>query len=291
MVAPCCGMQLQSSLRAIVTKEWPLKNKRSNLVNYFSCPNCASLLMQPPPSTEELSDHFSIAYYRDPNLEDVISDDKAPRYRAAFEKLSELCPNPGKSLDVGCAHGYGLDVARSFGWVPFGIEIDDDVIKHIAGKGYVVKKGSSIADWKEEQLLDAVFYMDVLFYFSNPYRELQEAYARLEPGGWLVVRVSVWARLVITLCRLSAILYNNETSKKRAVHYLCDHVIEFSEKGFESLLTTTGYEIQSKEVDWGAGWRAGSTFSAAFFRKTSEFISNSFGIRITPSLYYIARKR
>ena len=291
MITPCCGKHLQSPFRTVVTNEWPLKNNKSNLVSYFSCPHCASLLMRPSPTLEELSDHFSIAYYRDAILEDVIADDKIPRYKAVLQKLAELCPLPGKLLDVGCAHGYGLDVAKSFGWIPFGIEIDDDVLKHIEARGYGVKKGSSIADWEEEQLLDAVLYMDVLYYFDNPFSELQKAYARLVPGGCLVVRVSTWASIITALCRLSEMLFNNKSIKKRAVHYLCDHVIEFSEKGFEQLLTTTGFMIHSKAVDWGVGWRAGNTFFAAFYRKSSEFISIFLGIRITPSLFYIAKKR
>jgi SAM-dependent methyltransferase len=247
--------------------------------------------MQPFPTVNELSDHFAVAYYRDVELEAAIADDKAPRYRSVFKALAEFCPNSGKLLDVGCAHGYGLDVAKSFGWTPFGIEIDDEVLKHLESRGYEVEKGTSIADWQEAQLLDAVLYMDVLYYFDNPYMELLEAHGRLVPGGWLVVRVSVWARLVMALCRMSEIFLRNKAIKSRAVHYLCDHIIEFSEKGFEQLLAATGYEIQHKSVDWGAGWRAGNSFFAILYRKTSELFSDLTGIRITPSLHYIARKR
>ena len=290
MMSPCCGIQPETIHNYVISNHWKLRDNPEHTVEYFRCSNCGSLIMQPLPTAEEMASHFSLTYYRDTALIDEISLSKAPKYDAVLNALSRLCPVPGSLLDVGCAHGYGLDIAGKYGWRPFGIDIDDEVFNYVKDKGYEVVKGCSVSDWVSSEKFDAILYMDALYYFSNPFQELLMANQKLHTGGWLVLRVPLWGPLVSLLERFSNLFGNNKTLHEYARHYLCDHLVVYSQQGFEHSLQAAGFTLYHNAVDWGSGWRASDSLSAIFTRRAREVISSLSSVKITPSMFYIARK-
>ena len=51
------------------------------------------------------------------------------KFQYRMQEIETLYPPKGNILDIGCSYGYFLDVARSRGWAPMGIEIGEYAAK------------------------------------------------------------------------------------------------------------------------------------------------------------------
>ena len=103
-------------------------NKQLSLQDKYSvmkCSNCGLSFLDPIPSQEELEKIYSKDYYfsTDSNQTgysdykkdmDLIVLTAIRRYRMIMSKIKNS--NDIKLLDVGCAYGYFLDIARLYGW-------------------------------------------------------------------------------------------------------------------------------------------------------------------------------
>lgn len=283
-------MPIPSLANCIIKNKWSLNSDSFREVKYYCCPACDSLIMWPSPPPFEMASHFASVRYCDILNEKAIIKSKKPRYKAVLQMLLGFGAKPGYLLDVGCAHGYGLDVAIQYGWEPAGIEIDDCLVEYVRRKGHLLFKGTSVLDCPGERLFDVILYLDVLNYFADPYTELLQAHQRLMPGGWLVSRMSLWGPLSSKLANISQLLGMHKKLHAHATHYLWDHLIIYSENGYDLVHKNAGFHVYAKVVDWGTGWRASNAISAQIIRNASHLFSKISGVRITPSMFYFAKK-
>lgn len=94
----------------------------------------------------------------------------------------------GTILDVGCANGDFLKVARSRGWEVFGAD-PSAARAQVEAQG-IPLVGKTVHDADiEEGSLDAVTFWDVLEHVTNPVADLIRARALLKPNGVLALTV------------------------------------------------------------------------------------------------------
>jgi ubiquinone/menaquinone biosynthesis C-methylase UbiE len=155
--------------------------------NLVECRDCGLCYLNPRPSPEEMKDYYPTAYreYR-------ASLNEAPRRRYQKEKLRKLGAHSqgGKLLDVGCADGLFLHLARQANWEVQGVEMAEESAAQ-ARENYkldVFSGGLRDANLPGRRF-DAVTFWHVLEHLHDPLGDLREAYRVLKPNGLLVVDV------------------------------------------------------------------------------------------------------
>jgi SAM-dependent methyltransferase len=102
---------------------------------------------------------------------------------------------PGRILDVGCATGDFLKVARGRGWQVLGA--DPSVAREQVEAEGIALVGTTVHDAEVEPgSLDAVTFWDVLEHITDPVADLTRARRLLRPGGVLALTVPDSANLV-----------------------------------------------------------------------------------------------
>ncbi len=103
-------------------------------------------------------------------------------------RLSMLGPaNDGLLLDVGCATGKFLEVARGAGWRPKGVEVSAYAAGVARAKGFDVFTGTLEGAAFPDDTFDAVTLFDVVEHVEEPRSLLAEVRRVLKPGGCLAI--------------------------------------------------------------------------------------------------------
>lgn len=158
---------------------------------YVRCSACRAAYVNPMPTTEQVA-----AFYQDPayfagaeeaGYRDYAAMHKAlaPHFRRRLRLLAEWLPGRGRLLDVGCADGYFLGLARADGWEVAGVEISEPMAKETARR-LGIPVATSI-DGLPSERYDAVTLWEVVEHFPNPVADLRRLAECLRPGGVLML--------------------------------------------------------------------------------------------------------
>lgn len=102
----------------------------------------------------------------------------------------EKLVSKGPILDIGCAFGWFLKLARDFGWEPFGIEPAEEVAKSARGTyGLNVTSGGIESLSHFNVNFQAITLWNVLEHVEDPMIALKSLHNKLTPEGLLVIAV------------------------------------------------------------------------------------------------------
>jgi len=158
------------------------------------CENCSLHFLHPLLTAVELKQIYSDEYYLSPDsnvfgYSDYRKDVDAIILTAIkrYVDIEKDFTNGAKSiLDVGCAYGYYLDIARLHGWKTVGVEFHEECSKFANEHfGLNVHHGSYDDHGFGEDEFDVVTCWDVLEHLNNPQRFFEVAHRILRPGGKL----------------------------------------------------------------------------------------------------------
>lgn len=146
------------------------------------CRNCTHVFCQPLPKD----------IYR--NYEDVVdkeyllhSQTRKLTSKSVLNIIKHYVPS-GKLLDVGCATGDFLEMARNFGYLVEGLELSkwsSEIVKKKAIKVHKVLLKSLSSRFPRR--FDAITMFGVIEHFQNPRSEMIYINKLLKPGGILIV--------------------------------------------------------------------------------------------------------
>ncbi|MDO8449168.1 MAG: class I SAM-dependent methyltransferase [Rhodoferax sp.] len=162
------------------------KKKR---VNIIECQTCQAGWQWPLQRTEQQSAMEFENAYADHN--DGTYFDLEKREAVAncqFEFLKTKIERPGRLLDVGCGDGHFARYMANRGWDVVGLDpallrgVTEDI-----SPGRLSLQCDSIANLPPDQIFDLVTLWDVVEHVEKPDQLINEAAARLAPGGILVV--------------------------------------------------------------------------------------------------------
>ena len=152
------------------------------------CGACSLVFAQNKVTAEELAANYAgieeeAKVYEEPNVECL---------NYYYQKLGGLIrrrfPRPGKLLDVGCSHGWFLDVMS--GWECHGIEIviaDAEAARERHGERIVT---GSFEDYPlREGYFDVITMQDVFDHLRDPIQALEKCRRMLRCGGLIVIKV------------------------------------------------------------------------------------------------------
>jgi SAM-dependent methyltransferase len=133
-----------------------------------------------------------LSHYRLDDPHRQVAESKRLLFDGLLDQLSERIGMPtGSILDVGCGHGYFLELARRRGWSAFGVEIVDQAVRRARERvgrsrifhGRLRDAGLTAGNF------DAVTLWDVLFLQADPAAKLAHCFRLLAPGGVIGLRL------------------------------------------------------------------------------------------------------
>ncbi len=144
------------------------------------------------PSAEEVANIYQDLSYFAGNTEIGYGDYGAmhkvlaPHFRRRLWILGRWLPERGRLLDVGCADGFFLELARSDGWEVAGVEISGPMAEETARR-LGVPIVTSIEKLPDDVVYDAITLWEVVEHCREPVAELRRFAQRLRPGGALML--------------------------------------------------------------------------------------------------------
>jgi len=154
------------------------------------CSKCSLVYLTPRPDQAELEAHYPGSYEAyDPNLENYRGVKQlrgSETLMLQVKYVEKFQPGLGKLLDVGCATGRFLIVARSSGWEVMGLEIIDKAAQ-IGRDHFQLNIISSQLERTHlpENSFDVVTLWDVLEHMPSPRKAFEKIISLLRPGGYV----------------------------------------------------------------------------------------------------------
>lgn len=219
---------------------------RGTKYSVLRCPRCRILLIDPLPDESDLD-----SLYQDEDYGGSLFLD--PRWqlwnsrvhlRPALDRL-EKAALLGRLLDVGCADGLLLRLARDRVWETWGVEVNR-FYSGLAREKHSLQvfTGTLEAARFASDFFDAVNVSHLLEHLGDPLRLLAEVRRVLKPGGLLHVSAPTLDAQTYRALRL--IPHPGVAAK-----LICllgsvnppEHVITFSTDGFKAMLSAAGFKV------------------------------------------------
>lgn len=151
--------------------------------------------------------------------------------------INKLC-RKGRLLDIGCAFGFFLELARNDGWNVQGIEISEHACKYAKNvlKLPVLNKTLEKADFKQNSF-DAVTIFDVIEHLPDPKSMLKGIRKILKPNGLLAITTP-------NIGSITAKLLGKNWEEVKRVR---EHIYFFSEGTLKKMLEALNFDVLKTE--------------------------------------------
>jgi SAM-dependent methyltransferase len=210
------------------------------------CLDCGHGYVWPVPSADFLDSIYRADTYYQGGKDSIGFNDYAslePARKRMFTRhlaRIEATVPPGRILDVGCANGDFLKVARDRGWQVFGA--DPSVARAQVEAAGIQLVGTTVQDAAiDEGSLDAITFWDVLEHVIDPVADLVRASELLKPNGVIALTVPDSANLLA------------RTSGRRWFGYKTagEHLQFFTDTSLARAFATAGVSLRVRRpVTW-----------------------------------------
>lgn len=168
--------------------------------NLMECPKCGLQFLDPIPDEKRLKmiyDDYYKAWGMAESL-DEVSKMKAKTFKGYLDNIMPAVSS-GRLLDIGCATGELLEVARNAGFDVYGIEVSAQGLvrcRERFGKDKIVEGNLKAGDF-QPGFFDVITLFDVMEHILTPVKFLEIVSDILKPSGMLVMvtpDASSWTR-------------------------------------------------------------------------------------------------
>ena len=172
---------------------------------------------------------------------------KLQNFLFVLKKIKEVKP-VGKFLDIGCATGVFLDMARKEGYSVFGVDVSEFACEYAQGNFGVDVLQGKLEDLKlEEKSFDVITMWDVLEHVPDPHRFLQEVYRILKEDGILFILTVNDSSLMGWIAEgIYFGSFKTISTFTRMIHPI-HHNYHFKEKHLVQYLEKNGFSVAWKE--------------------------------------------
>jgi len=218
------------------------------------CAECGLIYTNPRRPADAIPDIYSEEYFFSSNPAELGYDDysgHATGLKQVFSdhltSIEKFVRPPASIIDVGCAFGYFLEVAKSRGWTAEGVEVSPFACRIARENTGVPVHAGTLLDLRlASSSYDAATMWDMLEHSFNPSGELREANRILKPGGYLFLTVPNAGSLMARM--MGSYWYG---FKKAA-----EHNYFFSADTLGRMLSKTGFAlVESRRGVWPCSMR------------------------------------
>ncbi|MGH7198145.1 MAG: class I SAM-dependent methyltransferase, partial [Candidatus Omnitrophota bacterium] len=178
------------------------------LKGVVKCAACGLVYTSPRLTKDAACEFYSQDYFESHSSEEMgydnyVSDrDLVERtFKKRLERIEKRwLPSKGRLLDIGCAAGFFLKIARDRGWETHGVEISEYCCRYAADQfGLSLHHGPFESLDAREGLFDLITMWDYIEHSHVPDRDISKSYQFLKKDGLLAIATpdlgSVPARL------------------------------------------------------------------------------------------------
>lgn len=195
--------------------------------------------------------------FEDPEYE-LEHKSRAENQARILKKINKLFPKKGKLLEVGCATGGFLELAKKSGWDVKGVE-PSKWAASIASKTYKIPVFQGLlenAKFKDDSF-DVVVVLDVIEHVSSPRELLQNIKRLLKKNGIVCI---VTPNIGGVIPRILG---------EKWWHIRSDHIFYFNDETIKTLLFSEGFRVKSIST---CGWTFSYDYWVSRFKNNLEFI-------------------
>lgn len=171
---------------------------------------------------------------------------RVSNFRKLLTGIKSLKPNNGHLLDVGCAHGWFLDIAKNDFQV-LGLEPDKYVFDATSRRGLPVRKGYFPEALDENEQFDVIVFNDVIEHIPDIESVLAFCPRHLNKDGLLVLNLpssnGLFYRLSKIFCQFG---YAGFFERMWQKDLPSPHVHYFNLHNLITLLGNSGFEVKIK---------------------------------------------
>lgn len=217
----------------------------------LTCPSCGAGVTLPPPGRDLAGDGIFVEQYGGGRL--AHRDHWLREAAVRLDWIAPQLPAGALLLDVGCATGELLDVARARGLRPLGVELSGWAAAQARAFAGVEVFERDLAEWPAAHpglRVDAVCAFHVLEHVPDPVGFLRDMRALLRPGGHVFLEVPNYASAAASRDPIAWV----GTA-------LNDHVTHFTPATLGAALERAGLRVletrplTSEAYDLPAGWQ------------------------------------
>ena len=218
------------------------KLKNSSIVE---CTNCNFKYLNPRISSQRIKEIL-----QEWAKNDVLDDERLriaydtrtqALYRSYIRRAeNEKSTQSKKMLDVGCASGAFLYVAKSLGWDVTGLEIGEASSEYARNKGINVINASIFDDSIniEAATYDVVVFLEVIEHLEHPKRALEMIYSWLKPGGVLILSTPNFNSLFRRIHKTKWWVINCEE----------EHIMFFTPESLSAYIKAVGFKVTHRII-------------------------------------------
>lgn len=261
-----------------------------NFYKIGKCKVCGLIFVLDEIREEDLKKAYSKGYFTGEN-DMVYRDyeaDKEGKIAEFAESLKEIekRQDKGKILDVGCAFGFFLDVAKKSSWKTFGVEISNHAVKYATDKlGLKVFEGELKGANFPSDYFDVITFWDNIEHLRDPSATLMEANRIVKENGLIVITTA-------NAAGINAKFFG----KKWIVYAPPWHLYYFSYRNIQQLLLKANFRIEHINIRGVLLYNSNYTdnsfltdFLLKFsFGKIGRFLSNN--LKLGANMTIFARK-
>jgi 2-polyprenyl-3-methyl-5-hydroxy-6-metoxy-1,4-benzoquinol methylase len=213
------------------------KYRPSRIPGLLTCGECKFTTADLTLSEEQLRQLYTAGYFAGNEYRDYLADRSVieKQFRLRLRRLLHFVENPpDKNLfEIGCAHGFFLQVSRNTFRSVGGIDISEDAIAYARGNLQLEAESSEFLTHQFVVRPDLICLWDTIEHLSRPDLYLQKIADSLPRGGLLA----------LTTGNLDSWLARIRGRKWRQIHPPT-HLQYFSRKTLVRLLRRHGFEIR-----------------------------------------------
>jgi 2-polyprenyl-3-methyl-5-hydroxy-6-metoxy-1,4-benzoquinol methylase len=179
-------------------------------------------------------------------LEDYSRCEKDPRLAnfARGLRLLGSYKKAGKILDVGCATGVFLDMAKKEGWEPYGVDISEYAANYAREKFGIKVEAKELQDVGfPARYFDVITMWDTIEHLPNPRQTLEESLRILKDKGLIFILTIDEDSLIPRLAHLMYKCSGGKLKKPVKLVHPVHHVTHFSKSTLVRMLEMSGFEV------------------------------------------------
>ncbi|MEP7374126.1 MAG: class I SAM-dependent methyltransferase [Chitinophagaceae bacterium] len=214
------------------------KKYRLNSWNIVQCVQCNFVYVNPRLQKPELLKLYTDNYFDNPEVGYFHYKENKELRKKNFQKWIDdsinFFLNQGENcnaLDIGCAAGYCLEIFKTKGWKPCGIELNREYASHLKQSGYKIYD-SPFSDIHFEEKYGIITLFDVVEHLTDLHEHFVKLHSILDNNGIIILITPDYNSLQRKLL-----------GKKWFQFKPIEHINYFSLTTFKKLTDSTGFII------------------------------------------------